>query len=316
MRQLRQVIDYCGWLRPLAIARVAVLGVALSTSCIHVKPAKLVNNDPEFKARVGSLAAAYQALDINAIMAFYAQDTYSLSFDLPYKFDTGAGPHRQRLETFLARIAAVRVTTGDNIEVWRDDNRVWTIRSFAANGTFKTGEKFHFDGTFSAVWEPRGKQWSIVYEHFWGPIQVASAQPAIPPLPPAATPEPVTPPVPPPPPEPSLQDSLKDVFFDYDKWNIRPNQVGTLTANAILMRKYPHAVITIEGHCDERGTRPYNRTLGQHRADETKKYLVSLGIPPDRLLTVSKGKEQPFELGRGEPAWGKNRRSHFVVTRQ
>jgi peptidoglycan-associated lipoprotein len=311
MRQLRQVTTRSGWMVHLVIAGAAVLGILVQSSCVHVKPARLVKNDPEFKARVDSMAAAYQALDVNAIMAFYAQDTYSLSFDLPYKFDTGAGPHRQRLESFLARIASVKVTTGKDIEVWRDDNRVWTIRSFAADGAFKNGESFQFAGTFSAIWEPRGKAWSIVYEHFWGPVQMAKPTPP----PPVVVPPPVVTP-PPPPPEPRLEDSLKDVFFDYDKWNIRPDQVETLTANAILLRKHPHAVVTIEGHCDERGTRPYNRTLGQHRADETRKYLVSLGIPPEQLLTVSKGKEQPFEIGRGEPAWGKNRRSHFVVTRE
>jgi len=75
-------------------------------------------------------------------------------------------------------------------------------------------------------------------------------------------------------------------------------------------------VITIEGHCDERGTAEYNLALGERRAVAARTYLVSLGIAADRLRTVSYGKEFPFDPGHGDEAWGKNRRDHFVITQK
>ena len=83
---------------------------------------------------------------------------------------------------------------------------------------------------------------------------------------------------------------------------------------AEILRKYPSWVITIEGHSDERGTAEYNLALGERRAAAARTYLVSLGIPADRLKTVSYGKEFPFDPGHDEAAWAKNRRAHFVVT--
>ena len=80
------------------------------------------------------------------------------------------------------------------------------------------------------------------------------------------------------------------------------------------MKKYPTWVITIEGHADERGTAEYNLALGERRSLAARNYLVSLGIPGERLRTVSYGKEFPFEPGHQESAWSKNRRAHFVVT--
>ena len=87
-----------------------------------------------------------------------------------------------------------------------------------------------------------------------------------------------------------------------------------LNADADILKKYPGWTITIEGHCDERGTAEYNLALGERRALAAKTYLVSLGIPADRLRTVSYGKEFPFDPGHSEDAWSKNRRAHFVVT--
>ena len=87
-----------------------------------------------------------------------------------------------------------------------------------------------------------------------------------------------------------------------------------LNANAEIMKKYPTWVITIEGHADERGTAEYNLALGERRALAARNYLVSLGIPADRLRTVSYGKEFPFDPAHTEEAWSKNRRAHFVVT--
>ena len=87
-----------------------------------------------------------------------------------------------------------------------------------------------------------------------------------------------------------------------------------LNANAELLKKYATWVVTIEGHSDERGTAEYNLALGERRALAARTYLVSLGIPADRLRTVSYGKEFPFDPGHDEGSWSKNRRAHFVVT--
>jgi len=88
----------------------------------------------------------------------------------------------------------------------------------------------------------------------------------------------------------------------------------SLQANADLLRKYATWQITIEGHCDERGTAEYNLALGERRAITARDYLVSLGIPATRLKTVSYGKEFPFDPAHNETAWSKNRRAHFVIT--
>ncbi len=87
-----------------------------------------------------------------------------------------------------------------------------------------------------------------------------------------------------------------------------------LNANAALMKKYATWIVTIEGHSDERGTAEYNLALGERRAVAARNYLVSLGIPAERLRTVTYGKEFPFEPGHDEGSWSKNRRAHFVVT--
>ena len=89
-----------------------------------------------------------------------------------------------------------------------------------------------------------------------------------------------------------------------------------LNANAEILKKYPEWVITIEGHSDERGTAEYNLALGNRRAAAARDYLMSLGIPADRLRTVSYGKEFPFDPTHSEAAWSKNRRAHFVLTSQ
>ncbi len=281
-----------------------------SVACVGVKKAELTPDDQEFRSRTDTLAAAYAALDIEKIMPYYFLDTYSLSFDLPYKFDTGAGPHRQRLEHFLGLASSMSVTPAKDVEIWRSEGRVWTTRAFKAAGTLKNGDTFTFDGTYSAIWEQRGAQWGIVYEHFWGnPTLVAAA----PPPPPVVAPAPAT--TPPPPPQ-LEDDDLQDVYFDFDRWNIRADQVATLTANALLLKQHPGVMVTVEGHCDERGSLGYNRALGQKRADETVRYLVSLGIEASRLQAVSQGKEHPFVAGRGESVWRHNRRSHFVIVRQ
>ena len=96
--------------------------------------------------------------------------------------------------------------------------------------------------------------------------------------------------------------------------NVHGEAQKTLDDNASLLKKYPSWAITIEGHCDERGTPEYNLALGERRAVAARAYLLSLGIAADRLRTVSYGKEFPFDPGHDEAAWAKNRRAHFVVT--
>jgi len=106
---------------------------------------------------------------------------------------------------------------------------------------------------------------------------------------------------------------LKDIHFDFDKYDIRPGDAEVLKANAAVLVKNPNAKIQIEGHCDERGTAEYNLALGERRANSTKSYLTSLGISTNRLSTISYGKERPLDPGHNEEAWAKNRRSHFII---
>lgn len=165
--------------------------------------------------------------------------------------------------------------------------------------------------------------------------QAPVAKPTLPPLaPPAVTT--AAPPQPPSrveeslpvPPEPIAEDSIsnrsldelnrdspfKPVFYALDGADLDEAGRAVVTANAALLKKYPTWVVTVEGHCDERGTAEYNLALGERRAVAVKTYLLTLGIAPDRVRTVSYGKEFPFDPGHDETAWAKNRRAHFVIT--
>jgi peptidoglycan-associated lipoprotein len=106
---------------------------------------------------------------------------------------------------------------------------------------------------------------------------------------------------------------LKDIQFDFDKYDIRPTDAGILKENAALLVKFPNVKIQIEGHCDERGTVEYNLALGERRANSAKRYLISLGIPEKRISTISYGKERPSDPGHNEEAWAKNRRAHTII---
>lgn len=106
---------------------------------------------------------------------------------------------------------------------------------------------------------------------------------------------------------------LKDIHFDFDKYDIRSEDAGTLKENAALLVNYPKVKIQVEGHCDERGTNEYNLALGERRANAAKKYLLSLGISTDRISSISYGEEKPLDAGHNEEAWFKNRRGHFVI---
>jgi len=169
-----------------------------------------------------------------------------------------------------------------------------------------------------------------------GKKQAPIARPMPPPFPGATTTPPSRPPAPPEPvaeptivpPEPVRDDAiasaslddlnrnspLKPVFFDYDSSDLSPEAQRALDENAATIKKYPSWAVTIEGHCDERGTAEYNLALGERRSVAARAYLVSLGIPADRLRTVSYGKEFPFDPGHDEAAFRKNRRAHFVIT--
>jgi peptidoglycan-associated lipoprotein len=155
------------------------------------------------------------------------------------------------------------------------------------------------------------------------PLTTASTAPTRPPAPPEPVAEPTVVP-----PEPVPSDSissaslddlnrsspLKPAFFDYDSAELAAPAQAALTENAAVLKRYPSWTVTIEGHCDERGTAEYNLALGERRAVAARTYLVSLGIPADRLRTVSYGKEFPFDPGHDDPAYAKNRRAHFVIT--
>jgi peptidoglycan-associated lipoprotein len=107
---------------------------------------------------------------------------------------------------------------------------------------------------------------------------------------------------------------LQPAFFLYDTSDLDATGRAALDANAEVLRRYPTWAITIEGHCDERGTAEYNLALGERRALAARAYLVSVGVPADRLRTVSYGKEFPFDPAHTDEAWSRNRRAHFVIT--
>ena len=107
---------------------------------------------------------------------------------------------------------------------------------------------------------------------------------------------------------------LGEVYFDFDKAEIRDADRATLTKNAATLKRFDFLRVTVEGHCDERGTVEYNLALGERRARAAYDYLVSLGVPAERLKTVSYGKEVPVCQVSAEDCWQRNRRAHFTVT--
>lgn len=106
---------------------------------------------------------------------------------------------------------------------------------------------------------------------------------------------------------------LKRIHFDFDKYNIRPDDAEILKQNVAVLKRFPTVKIQIEGHCDEKGTNEYNLALGERRASSAKKYLISLGIDEKRISTISYGEERPLDPGHNEGAWAKNRRAEFIV---
>jgi peptidoglycan-associated lipoprotein len=158
-----------------------------------------------------------------------------------------------------------------------------------------------------------------------------------PPPPPASNPRPAAEPVAPPPPAPppvvppeilepedefsrrtleelNRESPLEPVFFELDGSELSDRARQVAEANADVMMRFPTWVVTIEGHCDERGTPEYNLGLGERRALAVQQYMVELGLDSSRVRTVSYGKEFPFDPGHDDTAWAANRRAHFVIT--
>ena len=105
----------------------------------------------------------------------------------------------------------------------------------------------------------------------------------------------------------------EDIYFEFDKSTLTPSAQDNLLRKAEWLRENPMKTITIEGHCDERGTNEYNLALGDRRAESAKAFLADLGIDPSRITTISYGEERPVDPRSDEEAWAKNRRAHFVV---
>jgi peptidoglycan-associated lipoprotein len=157
-----------------------------------------------------------------------------------------------------------------------------------------------------------------------------TARPPVPEPPAAPTPPPPAPEPPPSEPPPAADEYsrmrgmdleainalelLPDIHFDFDRADILARDRSTLGTIAGTLRRFDFLDVTIEGHCDERGTADYNLALGERRARAAYDYLVSLGVPASRLRTVSYGKESPLCLERREECWARNRRTRFTVT--
>ena len=106
---------------------------------------------------------------------------------------------------------------------------------------------------------------------------------------------------------------MEDIFFDFDSFTIVPEAQGILSSKAQWLQGNPDVSVTIEGHCDERGTIEYNLALGDRRAQSAKDFLINLGIAESRLNTISFGEERPVDPDSNEDAWARNRRAHFVI---
>ena len=165
--------------------------------------------------------------------------------------------------------------------------------------------------------------------------KVPAPAPAAPPPPPPTAPAPPPPPPAPPPPAPApaprplteeeifnrktvdqlnAEHPMDDVYFDLDKSEIREDAKSRLQKDADWMKKWTSTRVSVEGHCDSRGSAEYNLALGSRRANAVKEYLTNLGVPAGRLTVVSKGKEQPVCSENAESCWQQNRRGHFLIT--
>ena len=144
-------------------------------------------------------------------------------------------------------------------------------------------------------------------------VTPAPVPPPPPPTAAAAQPAPTTRPAPK---EFAVDANVKDIFFDFDKYDIRPDAAKTLDSNASWLKANPNQLVLIEGHCDERGTVEYNLVLGERRAKAAMNYLVAQGVQASRFTVISYGKERPFCTQSNEACWAQNRRDHFLVKAQ
>lgn len=111
----------------------------------------------------------------------------------------------------------------------------------------------------------------------------------------------------------AANDSLRDIHFDFDRYDIRPEDTRVLDANVAWLKAHRDDLILIEGHCDERGTTEYNLALGERRAKATMSYLAGQGVQTSRITLISYGKERPVCAEHTEACWARNRRAHFLV---
>lgn len=161
------------------------------------------------------------------------------------------------------------------------------------------------------------------------PAPAPPPPPAVPAAPPAPPPPPAPAPAPPSTPRALTEEEvfsrksvdqlnaekpLTDAYFDYDKSDLREDGRASLQKDAEYLKKWKSIVVSVEGHCDTRGSSEYNLALGSRRATAVKDYLVSLGVAANRITVVSKGKEQPFCGEETEACWQQNRRGHFIIT--
>lgn len=113
----------------------------------------------------------------------------------------------------------------------------------------------------------------------------------------------------------AVQANLKVVYFEYDRYALSPQAQADLQYNAEILKRTPQALVVAEGHCDERGTAEYNLALGDRRSKSVAEYLTGLGVPPNRVSTVSYGSELPVDPAHNEAAWAKNRRVYLRVSK-
>jgi peptidoglycan-associated lipoprotein len=132
--------------------------------------------------------------------------------------------------------------------------------------------------------------------------------------------EPPPPPAPAPAPQPDeaqlFAQNIKDIYFDYDRYDLRADDQATVDADAAFLKAHPSIKFTIEGHCDERGSTDYNLALGDNRANSARAALLKAGVGADQIKVISYGKEKPFCTESAESCWQQNRRDHFVYGQQ
>lgn len=290
----------------LFVATALVLLAIPLLGCAHTEMAEEANDDEQLTARLDELSGLYETRSVAEIRTFYAPEVYSMSTNNPVEFATGLGQLEPILTDVLSKVSDFQVTWLGPLRAWKDKEKVWTNRDFKVTGTTAAGEEFIYAGRHSAIWVNRDDRWFIWFEHFRGaPELLAKAAPPpvveAPPPPAPRAPVVVTPP------------ALDDVYFDFDLWAIRPDQVPTLEANLKLIQEHPSLRLRIEGYCDMRGTDAYNLVLGQRRAESAMQWMVDNGVDPSRIEIVSRGRVEKWKPGSGEPNWWHNRRAHFIL---